>query len=274
MSYKQYVPDTSEDWDTYWSQTSIDKELELTKTDGLGPIFKKYLRKTSINIEAGCGLGKWVIDLKNKGYFIIGLDTYVKGLKTLKKYDKTLELSGQDVANLGLQDNSIDSYISLGVVEHFENGPQPALNEAFRALKPGGIAIIEVPYDSPLRQISRFLYNLKVAIKLPVKLLVEGLGLRPKRPSMKMKFYEYRYTKAELENFVKQAGFSIQTTVAKDDLAKDRSIMLWSDFPRLRHPDNTLFKLNKTGEFFKQILESISPFTYSALILSVAKKPK
>lgn len=272
MSYKQYVPDTSESWDTYWSQTSIVQELEIVKTDGLQPIFKKYLKKNGLNVEAGCGLGKWVLALRSKGYRIIGIDTYVKGLKLLKSHQADLELAGSDVAALGFKDNSIDAYISLGVVEHFEEGPQQPLAEAYRATKVGGVALIEVPYDSPMRQLDRLLFQLKVWLKAPARLLVEGLGLRPKRPEIKKRFYEYRYTVAELKSFVTEAGFELIEMLPKDDLDKQRSIMLWSDFPRLRHSDGTLFKLNRMGVRVKQFLDIISPYTYCALIVAVCRK--
>lgn len=274
MSYKQHVPDTSEDWDTYWSQTSIDRELKIVKTDGLNPIFKKYLKKDGINIEAGCGLGKWVVSLAKSNYNIIGLDTYVKGLHQLKKYDNKLELMAGDVAEMGLKDNSIDAYISLGVVEHFKEGPQKPLKEAYRTVKPGELAFIEVPYDSPARQITRLFNQLRVTLKLPAKLLVEGLGLRSKRNLPKMKFYEYRYTVDELKSFVTEAGFELVELLPKDDLAKDRSIMLWSDFPSLRHNNNNIFELNDKGIRVKRILDALTPFTYSALIVAVCRKPK
>lgn len=273
MSYKQYVPDTSEDWDTYWSQRSITEELKVVKTDGLNPIFKKYLKKDWLAIEAGCGLGKWVVSLKNQGYNIVGLDNYVKGLQQLSKHDSQLMLMAGDVACLGLKDNSIDAYISLGVVEHFEEGPQKPLAEAFRAVKPGQIAFIEVPYDSPVRQLTRTLYQFKVLIKSPLRLLVEGLGLRPKRAKPKMIFYEYRYTSSELKDFVTTAGFKIIDFLPKDDLAQNRSIALWSDFPGLRNSNNVLFSLNSTGVWVKRLLHAISPFSYPALIVAVCKKP-
>lgn len=274
MSYKQFVPDTSEDWDTYWSQTSISKELSIVKTDGLQPIFNKYLDKSGVHVEAGCGLGKWVLDLKDKGYNILGLDNYVKGLRQLKAFDRQLKLLGSDVAELALADNSIDTYISLGVVEHFEAGPQQPLREAFRVVQPDGLALIEVPYDSPLRQISRQLYSLKVWLKSPLRILVEALKLRPPRQQPPMKFYEYRYTKSELERFVSEAGFELIELLPKDDLDPNRSIMLWSDFVWMRHSDGTLFKLNQIGKWVKLILETISPFTYSALIIAIARKSK
>jgi len=273
MSYKQYVPDSSQDWDTYWSQTSINQELKIVKTDGLNPIFKKYLNKNGVNLEAGCGLGKWVISLRQKGYRILGCDTYVKGLHKLKKHNSELELVGADVAQMGFNDNTLDAYISLGVVEHFQEGPQKPLAEAYRTVKPEGIALIEVPYDSPLRQLSRWLFQMKVWAKLPIKLLVETLKLRSPRPKIKTRFYEYRYTKSELLKFVTDAGFEVLELLPKDDLDEKRSIMLWSDYVWMRHPDGELFHLNNLGQMIKQVLNLITPFTYAALIVAVCQKP-
>ena len=273
MSYKQYVPSTSQDWDTYWTQTSIQAEYQKAQTDGLKPIFKKYLKKTAINLEAGCGLGKWLTYLGRQRYSIIGLDTYVKGLVQLHRHNPDFQLMAGDVNHLGILSGSIDTYISLGVVEHFESGPQPALQEAFRVTKKGGLAIIEVPFDSPLRRLDRFLYRLKVLFKLPVKLLVETLGLRQPRPQTSYVFYEYRYTQKELIGFIQAAGFELIELLPKDDLDPQRSISLWSDYPRFRRSQTEVFNLNSSGRLAKRLLHSLSPFSYPALIVAICTKP-
>ena len=36
----------------------------------------------------------------------------------------------------------------MGVIEHFEEGPQIALNEAYRVLKVNGTLIVAVPYQN------------------------------------------------------------------------------------------------------------------------------
>ena len=51
-----------------------------------------------------------------------------------------------DILDLKYPDAHFDAYISQGVIEHFEEGPQQALNEAWRVLKPDGLAFITVPY--------------------------------------------------------------------------------------------------------------------------------
>lgn len=272
MSFKQFIPDITNEWDSYWKRTSIRKELALTETDGLRPIFQKHLKKKGKILEAGCGLGKWVISLSKSGYQIQGVDNNKYAIEKIKKYFPQAKVKVADVKKLPFQDEEFDAYLSLGVVEHFEEGPQKALSEARRVLKKGGEAIVEVPFDSPLRQISRILNKFKYLIKTPVRLFLELIGIRTKRKKIKTRFYEYRYTKAELMKFMKQAGFSKITIYPKDDLSQKRSIALWLDYQYLHKPEGEIFELNKKGIMIKKFLEFISPFSYIALIVAVAQK--
>ncbi|OGY18551.1 MAG: hypothetical protein A3F04_01195 [Candidatus Chisholmbacteria bacterium RIFCSPHIGHO2_12_FULL_49_9] len=273
MSFKQYIPDIGKEWDAYWKKTSLDQELELVDTDGLKPIFEKYLSKRGKILEAGCGMGKWVITLAKQGYNIEGADANDYAIKKLKAFFKQAKVEKADIKALPYPDGSFDSYLSLGVVEHFEEGPQKALGEAYRVLRRGGTAIIEVPFDSFLRRCVRTLNQVKTIIKTPARLMVEALGLRNNRQQPKMRFYEYRYTKNELLAFMKDAGFINIRIYPKDDLSKERSIALWLDFPKLISHSGKIFELNGFGRMAKRLLNSISPYTYAALIVAVARKP-
>jgi len=89
-----------------------------------------------------------------------------------------------------------------------------------------------------------------------------------------MKFYEYRNTRAELISFVRQVGFHLDTLLPKDDLASNRSISLWSDFPALQSSSQVLFELNPLGCLIKSLTHTLSPFFSPALIVAVCHKPK
>ncbi|MBI5116963.1 class I SAM-dependent methyltransferase [Candidatus Poribacteria bacterium] len=72
-----------------------------------------------------------------------------------KSYNSTFGASGdyrvslQDARQLEFDNNTFDIVYSLSVIEHIPNGgDSKAMTEIERVLKPGGLAIIEVPYAS------------------------------------------------------------------------------------------------------------------------------
>ncbi|OGD63412.1 hypothetical protein A2160_02990 [Candidatus Beckwithbacteria bacterium RBG_13_42_9] len=276
MVEKIYIPQKRADqWNEYWQKSNFLRELSLCQTDGLLPIFKKYLSPKQKTLEAGCGLGKWVIYFTKNGYQIEGLDNNRFAVKKAQEYFPKVRIKFGDVCQLPYAENTLDVYLSFGVIEHFEEGPQKALEEAFRVLKPGGTAIIETPYDNPQRIILRYLNWVKKSLKYPLKILVENLGLRKKRELPKMEFYEYHYTKKELEAFIKKAGFIILEWFPKDDLDKHKSLGLWLDFPKLRRQLNLAdFNLTKRGQKLKQFYNLLGlSWIYSACHGFVVQKP-
>lgn len=267
MAFKNYVPKAGDAaWGDYWKNLQVGDDVKNCETDGLLPILQKYVPKTGRTLEAGCGLGKWLIFLKKQGFNIEGIDFYAGVIKAIKKYDPSLKVSVGDVENLPYPNDSLDSYLSFGVVEHWEQGPQKPLQEAFRVLKKGGIAIIETPCNNPLQRLKRSIS----LIKLPAKIFVESFGLRAKRVEPKKVFYEYHYSPTELTNLIKTAGFNIIDVLPKDDTSPDRSIGLWLDFPGLRK-NSSEFVLNDTGKLIKQLLSPF-PWFWSYCVVVVAKK--
>ncbi|HCG73391.1 MAG TPA: 3-demethylubiquinone-9 3-O-methyltransferase, partial [Nitrospina sp.] len=58
-------------------------------------------------------------------------------------------LAQTDVHALPFPKSFFGAYLSYGVVEHFPQGPQQAILEAHRVLKPGGLIFMMVPADNP-----------------------------------------------------------------------------------------------------------------------------
>jgi SAM-dependent methyltransferase len=77
----------------------------------------------------------------------------------------------------------------LGVIEHFESGPQAALNEAARVLKPGRWAFVSVPYLNPLR--ARHLQGLGQAV------------------SEDLTFHQFYFSREQLDAQLERAGFIV-----------------------------------------------------------------
>jgi len=238
-----------------WSNRQIEDEVNLCERRNLQGVFQEYLPKDQPILEAGCGLCAWLIKLTNAGYLIEGIDFDDNVVNRVHQYNPTLRVSERDVTKTGYDANSFGGYVSLGVVEHFEDGPGEALAEAYRILKPGGIMILTVPINNLLR---RLIYNNLRHIYVKV------LKLKRKH----IHFVEYRFNKSEIVKYVQDAKFEIIETGYDDFFPKTQSMGLYTDWPFLRA--RTLFDLNGFGK----ILAAIVPKKmHSCGIYIVARKP-
>lgn len=189
----------------------------------------------------------------------------------------------------------------MGVIEHFEEGPHAPLKEAYRVLNPGGLAFVSVPTVNIIRRIIRptirnainsFYESLTIIkndwSKSKAKAFHDAIdNLVPEKvktfisklPGKKRRychFTEYRYTRIELENFLKQSGFEIIKTIPHDFYdSKDHAIGLWMDFLFLRDlKGGANFRLNPVGKWVSRILDGISPWIACSSVICVAMSLK
>lgn len=204
-------------WSDHWRTISFDglvawtrKEDILGSTFTLSKAFRRFLPRKGKIIEGGCGLGQWVKVLKEWGYDIEGVDFSKETIETVKEYDPTLPVNVGDVLKLPYPKDYFTGYISLGVVEHFEEGPERALKEAYRVLGDEGILCVSVPYYNPIRQFKSV------------------LGFYKKKKDGE--FYQYAFTKQEFSRILEDCGFIIVSTIPYDTVKglKDESaIFRW-----------------------------------------------
>jgi len=138
-------------WKDNWrSHKHIDRHRSVVRSDEysvLRPCLAG-LRSGARILDAGCGLGQWTLYLSSRGYSVTGVDIVRDTVKTLQeKYGEQMFLCC-DMRALPYEDNTFDAYISLGVIEHFEEGPSACLAEALRILKPGGLLFVSVPFHN------------------------------------------------------------------------------------------------------------------------------
>ncbi|MFX1569934.1 MAG: class I SAM-dependent methyltransferase [Promethearchaeota archaeon] len=275
-------------WDGMWSTRTIKDELEACDIETAPrEMFLSYIPKKGRIIDGGCGFGKWVIYLSRKGYDVIGVDNNEIAISKLKNFNKSLKVEFGDILNLEYPDNYYDAYISMGVVEHFEEGPLLALKEANRVLKPNGIIFLSTPtvnvirkiFIKPILQLLNRLYFLIGKIRIIgnktkfKKDDFKGSGSKKKR--IYRHFVEYRYSIKELHSFLKQSNFKVIQTVPHDfHDSKNHAIGLGVDFPFLKVPYSINFKLNFIGRVISRILDGISPWIACASVLCVGKSLK
>jgi SAM-dependent methyltransferase len=197
--------DSPELWEENWENDNLEEALRFCETDPLRALFKRYARPGTSMLEGGCGHGQYVSYYAARGVQVIGLDFAQSALARLHARSQSLMLCAGDVAALPFRDGAFDLYYSGGVVEHFETGVDPALREARRVLRPGGVLLISVPYVSLLR---RLLLPFKWSLWKPVSCAEadsERVGDGPK-------FFQYVYTRREFEKTLAVAGLRVIAT--------------------------------------------------------------
>ena len=242
---------TRSSWEEIWDNASIDAELEAAAYDRAQETIRAYLpflSKDDAHLEAGSGLSAIVITLRNLGYHVHGLDYAVNALRASRRYDAALPLTAGDVHRLPYRDNSFGSYLSFGVLEHFEHGMLPALKEAHRVVKPGGVVVLTIPYPN---------------------LIYKLVQLRRKRanagPLADDSFFESAYTRRQLKAIVAAAGFKLELCQATS-----HAFALWGLGGMFRAPG--YYKTSQLADCAGACLKRILPWAFNYSTLVIARK--
>jgi SAM-dependent methyltransferase len=256
------VYSAEEQWRRFWKNKSLARQVNLCKYRELRLHLAEVLGKMEdpLVVEAGCGIGAWVVCLSQCGVRrMVGVDNYAPGLRELKQYQPNSLVLEADVRKLPFGDNSIDVCISLGVVEHFMGGPGPLILEMFRVLRPGGYMFLTVPFYNAFR---RLLIHPLRSCYMKFRSLVR---------SRELHFVEYRFRRLELEKITAACGFEL-TKVATDEYEpSELAIGLYTDLPSFRGAADS--SLNALGRFVRKSTLRISPWLTTGGILIVARKP-
>src|SRR3989338_1947106 len=139
---------TKRAWEKNWDDISIESILEIFRYERVQKQMALYLRvlpKDEKILEGGCGLAPYLIKLRQMGYDVEGIDYNEGPVRKVLAYDARLPVKVGDVTAIPYPDSHFGGYLSLGVIEHFTEGPRRAIQEAYRVLKPGGVFVVAVP---------------------------------------------------------------------------------------------------------------------------------
>jgi ubiquinone/menaquinone biosynthesis C-methylase UbiE len=202
---------SSEEWTNIWNKLSIESEILMWDYFGGRPWVLKYVPRNGKILEAGCGLGRYNFYLSNLGINTIGMDFSVNVITYLNNWTKAngynIPFIVGDVTSLPFADNELSGYLSFGVVEHFIDGPDVPLKEAFRVLKPGGIAIITTPNHTWSKAILRTNYKIKNVVKKIIGHKINKKG-----------FFQYEYSPLQLKRFLEKTGLEVMESIGTDFL--------------------------------------------------------
>lgn len=241
-----------------WSARRIEEEVDACSRREIARHLLKYLPKGEPILEAGCGLGAWVVYLAERGYDVAGIDNDEEVIRRLREWRPGLNVSAGDIRALPYEAESLGAVISLGVMEHFEEGCEAAMREVRRVLRPGGKLFFTVPFNNTFRRL----------LAHPLRrLYLWWRGWAGDRAH----FAEYRYSPAEVERMLSESGYSPILTTWDDFTDRRMSLGIWSDFPPLQA--QRLYEMNAAGKGVAFLLNTVSPWIAASGILCIARKP-
>lgn len=185
----------------------------------LHAVLFRYLRKDALIVDAGCGTARWPIYLRRHGYRAFGVEIDHGAGRFARQQEPGLDIVQADVWRMPLKSASVDVVLSLGVVEHNENGPLGALQEARRVLRSGGLLLLAVPYNNLSR-------------RLIVNHLQTYVNWKRSKIHREFRFGEYRFSKPELRSLLQRAGFEAVAAYPNDTLPP-WTVGPWVDYSNL-----------------------------------------
>ena len=184
---------TQEFWSEHWADQDVGRLVRIASTSPLTGLIETGLPSHGRILEAGCGLGQYVILLRERGRPVMGADWSQDALSRCKAAAPSTPLAVMDLTKLAVKTGALAGYISLGVVEHDEAGPGAIIAEAARVLAPGGTLLLSVPYWNGARRI------------LTPHLVRTGRRIR----AAGGEFYQFAFSRREVRAFLEAHGLRV-----------------------------------------------------------------
>jgi SAM-dependent methyltransferase len=195
-------------WSEHWGGHTVNELLAIAAVSPLTSLITEALPREGVVLEAGCGLGQYVMLLRQRGWRAAGVDGSVTALATARR-TAAVPLAASDLRALAIRSGALAAYVSLGVVEHDPDGPDAILAEAHRVLAPGGVLVVSVPYLNGARRLGA------PWIRRRARAVAAAGGA----------FYQYAFSRRELVAALHRQGFVAQAAHPYDPARLLRSAL-------------------------------------------------
>jgi SAM-dependent methyltransferase len=217
-------------FETAFTSRSVEDQLRDCDRYELAPLFRRAFSGRGPVLEAGSGSGRWVAWLIEQGLEAVGVDWSEELCRRAHSAIPLGTFIAGDIRDTKLPAGSFGGVLSLGAVEHAEEGPLSALREFRRLLRSDdGVAIVTVPFNGPVWRLRWRLDQLlqrprssRSLRRLLGKPGAEGVSLTEARRGVNMSwspmftcdahgwsFYEYRFRREDMRAFLGRAGFDV-----------------------------------------------------------------
>ena len=110
----------------------------------LNELLEKYLPTGGTGLrllDAGCGTGHHLAELRKRGYEVAGVDASKEMLRYARENNPESEILEADVEEIPFPDESFDIILSIEVLRHLPRSAK-TISEMARLLKPGGYCLV------------------------------------------------------------------------------------------------------------------------------------
>ena len=170
----------------------MEELLRIARESPLTDLIERNLPTTGRVLEAGCGLGQYVLLLRERGRVAVGADWSLEALRAGARAGAPVSV--MDLRSLGIATGAVVAYLSLGVVEDDPEGPDAILREAARVVPAGGRLLLSVPYWNGARRLATPYLRRRAR-------LTHAAGGQ---------FYQYAFTRRELGQRLAAHGFVVR----------------------------------------------------------------
>ena len=183
-------------WDEHWRQFgALRYDPGSLRWDGILDLVDSRLGAGSM-LEAGCGLGKYVLYAAERGADVVGIDFVPEPLAGIRTRNSAAQVAVADLGRLPFPADAFDTVLCLGVLEHFEQGADAYVAELARVLRPGGWLIATVPYANLLKR--------RRADRPGADVVSSASALPPDRS-----FYQYCFSRQEARTLLERGGLEV-----------------------------------------------------------------
>jgi len=169
----------------------VEELLRVARDSPLTDLIERHLPAQGRVLEAGCGLGQYVLLLRERGHAAVGADWSLEALRAAARLGAPLTV--MDLRALAVRSGALAGYLSLGVVEHDPDGPDAIVREAARVLSPGGTLLLSVPYWNGVRCLGAPYLRRKAR----------------RTRAAGGQFYQFAFTRRELGGVLAAHGFTV-----------------------------------------------------------------
>jgi SAM-dependent methyltransferase len=113
------------------------------------------LPAASLVLDVGCGLGRHMLYLGERGFRVAGIDLSPTGVETTRaacaERQITVDARVGDMTTLPWEADTFDAALSIAVIHHnLRQDILKAMGEIRRVLKPGGLLLVDFPHKETL----------------------------------------------------------------------------------------------------------------------------